>query len=400
MSNTTTGGRENKIASTTQRYLRLMSVMPKLANFQLNNNLTRGQKVNRPFKSDFSVDDYTALTDPTQQEWQFTQELLTVDQSKVVRMDWDPVEKKQIEFDPESEFISQMAYRLTNQMDQGFLGEVDNASNDLDDGDFGGTDGNPIDLDSVNAEKVWGQAFAVLSNLGVEPDRRWVSVVDAFMLNAINQRQIATTFNSSDSGFMNGEVKGGQFVGFDLVMSSNLPSSQVLTYTGLPSNGETIKIFGVTFTFVSSIGTTQGNVLIEAGDDDTYTNLTNAINAGTGAGTKYIEFSTNKGINRKKLSGANLVAAQDTSADTVTLTANGDMGTIEALSNATLGDQTVKCLCMQTGAIDAVVQFSPTVQINKISSNLGWTVLAHTLYGIKTFADGADRMLKIAIKGR
>jgi len=58
-----------------------------------------------------------------------------------------------------------------------------------------------------------------------------------------------------------------------------LTGSAVLALATNPSNTETVTIQGQVFTFVSSIGTTEGNVLIGGSADATRANLAALINA-------------------------------------------------------------------------------------------------------------------------
>ena len=90
------------------------------------------------------------------------------------------------------------------------------------------------------------------------------------------------------------------------MVSSLLTCTGSLAFGTLPTATDTVTINGATFTFVAAIGTTEGNVLIEAGDAPaTLDNLVAAINGGAGAGTKYIDFTSEatSDIRKRKLTG-------------------------------------------------------------------------------------------------
>lgn len=66
----------------------------------------------------------------------------------------------------------------------------------------------------------------------------------------------------------------------------------LLTFTDQPEDTETVVIGGKTYTFQAVLTNTDGNVLRGATLADSITNLKNAINLGTGAGTTYAASTT------------------------------------------------------------------------------------------------------------
>lgn len=398
MANTTTGLRENLISARTQRLLQKTSVMPALANFEEQSRLYRGQSINRPKKSRFVVGNYTANTDVTAQDWTGTQELLTVDQSKVASFKIDPTEQKQQMFDIQAEWMDELMYALRNDMDAAFLAKISDASYTVDASTFGGTSGNPVDLSLVDADNVYGRTAAELYANAVEQEKGLVTVVDPIVMYNISRSAKDTGFSLADTVFVNGYT-AKNVAGTAIYVSNNLPYTQTVTYDGstAPSDGDTVTILGITFTFKTTLGSTAGNVLIGASSDTAATNLVAALNGSAGAGSTYVALSDD---NRKKLQQANMTATVDTSANTFTFTTAGraPISKSSGLAEYTIGDGVLSTVVMQKGAIDAVVQFSPEIQINKAVNNLGSTILGHTLYGLKTFTEGAQRMAKVSIK--
>ena len=398
MSNITTGGYETIMSKTTQKYLTRSPLFRKLASFQENNTLSHGVSVNRPYRGDFNISTYTPNTDVVHTDWSLTEQLLTVNQSYAASIVIDPVEQKQAFTNLNSEFAPRLAYQLGNKMDRSFFDETANAGITVDAAYYGaGASGAPIDLGSVNAERVWSDAFAELIGNSDEYGQGMYAVIDAKMLSQIQQRGIATTFSLSDMVFRNG-MANGPFVGFDVYVSKNLPATAAFTLANaIPAASDTVSIAGVTFTFQTTLGASAGSVLSEVSVTQTGANLAAAINAGAGAGTKYVAICQ---TDRDKLNNAGIVATNN--AGVVTLTSYGRMllaKNFATSANGVWGTQTVYASCGQYGAVDMVAQMEPTIQINKAVNNLGSTIIGHSLWGTRTFNDGAQRLLKLLIKG-
>jgi len=401
MANTTTGGSETKISKSIQKFLTARPVFRKLASFAENNTLVKGTSVNRPYRNDFFgyASDYTANTDVTAKDWTVTASNLSIDQSKAVSIKVDPVENKQLQTaNAEVLFAKRLSETLIDLMDKDFLDEVSNAALSVDAGDLGGTSGSPITVGTTaEVEAIFGRARSkILSNTDEEVGM--YAVIDPYLIDQIAIRGIAQGYNLADSYFKNGFV-GSMFAGMDVYSSNKLPSTVDFTIANaIPAAGDTITLTtGITFPFQTTLGTTAGNVLSEVSETQTAANLVAAINGAAGAGTKYVEPSPTVRDRIKRLG-----IAATSSAGVVTITSYGRLLTsvnFATTANGVFGDQTLSCMVGQYGAIDMVAQMEPHVQINKATNNLGSTYLAHALWGTKTFEDGAQRLLKLSIKG-
>ena len=51
----------------------------------------------------------------------------------------------------------------------------------------------------------------------------------------------------------------------------------------------------------------------------------------------------------------------------------------------------------EKGAVDFVIQKQATVQIEKAEARLGFKVIPHTLFGKKTFQDGAKKLVNVKV---
>ncbi len=113
-----------------------------------------------------------------------------------------------------------------------------------------------------------------------------------------------------------------------------VPATGLLTLTGQPSNTQTCTLDAKVYTFQTSLTNVDGNVLIGASAAATITNLINAINLGSGAGTTYATAMTLHPT----------VEAEEASGDTMRVYAKhhgaaaNTIATTETMSNATWGD--------------------------------------------------------------
>lgn len=396
MSNTTTGGYETNIAMKIQKFLDRTALYSRLASFGQSKNMTRGRSVNRPIftPSLLTLNDYTALTDTTPQDWTYTAEDMTVNFEKECTVALDPFEEMNLQVPGVQALLAQrLRYTMVTGLDRDFFDEVDNAGLDVDDGDFGGTSGNPIDVDSRGAEKVWGKAFAELEGNSIG-ELGLYTVIDPWIKDDIENRGIATTFNLSDKFFLKKLLN--QFKGFDVFVSNSLPCTNVLTYTGTGTDSVDFKLDGVTFHQVTTIGTTAGNVLMATNATTSALNVKNFINATSTTSANQVALSV---ANQNKLKNKGIAAT--VAAGVCTITSYGRLQPLYTSTdaNASFADEIVKVMCAQYGAIDMVTQIAPTIQINKAQLNAGHYLLGIVRAATKTFADGAQRLLKISVKG-
>lgn len=91
----------------------------------------------------------------------------------------------------------------------------------------------------------------------------------------------------------------GNFAGYNVYSSNNVKHSRTISFSTVVAT-DAITIAGVTFTFVSSLSTTAGEVLKGANDAAALANLAAAVNGAAGAGTTYVDISA---ADRAKLKG-------------------------------------------------------------------------------------------------
>jgi len=284
-----------------------------------------------------------------------------------------------------------MAYQMRNQIDQKVLSEISNALL------YNST---AVSLDTSNVFKYFSEAKAALFNNGVEDTKPWYAVVDGDTVSVIEQTFAFNGFKVSDDALVNGYgVKNyvGDWQGLQMFKSQNLPTTVDIVFSDDPTTTHTLIINGVTFTFIATLTSTAGQVLIDAGSDVDVTigtNLVAAIN-GTAVGTIYVQLAA---ADRAKLAAQGVTASYVASTNVLTLTAFGKMVIGGTQTTGTVGTQTMSLIIGQMGAIDLVLQKEVETEILRVTDGRkGQNITTFDLYGTKMFREGAQRTYKLTI---
>ena len=370
-----------------------MTVFRSLASFQEEAALTYGQVVNRPYRSNIRGQNYTAGTALTAQDLTLTDDQLTVNKRKAAFIYVDSVDKIASRWDLAKAFGDEMGKRLAILMDGEFLYEAKNAGNSVDDGDLGGTDGSPLTLTVDNVDKV----FAVF-NRKLDAQNADMEMQKRFMVISPQFRQILWERIAGKESMLGDKTAEfgslGRYAGVELYLSNNLTASARWTPANDPSNTDTITISGVTFTFVTSIGSTAGNVLTGGGTSVTLDNLVDLINNPTSTTANHVAFT---GANLDTVS--NMVAVDGTTYVDVYHKGQSflTVATSDAADPWSLATQHV--LGGVKGAIDMVIQQEPSLEMSAATSNglSGQYVLALEVFGTKTFNQGANEIVDVQL---
>lgn len=121
-------------------------------------------------------------------------------------------------------------------------------------------------------------------------------------------------------------------------------------------------------------------------------NLAAAINGGAGAGTAYIELSA---ADRAKLK--NFRASASTSSAVLTLKTAGQCVVSTEDTTLTIGTPEAHAMLCRPGAIDLVMQQNIDVRKQPLPKQKADYYIISTLYGVKTFKEGEERMVKIKV---
>lgn len=141
--------------------------------------------------------------------------------------------------------------------------------------------------------------------------------------------------------------------GVKVFQSNNLPTVTTITLGATPTNGDTVTINGVVFTFVSSIGTTPGNVLIGASATASATNFETLWNDVTTTTATGVALSLN---NQNKIKNLHSTITRATAV--LTINAKAAVTITETFAS---GSNTVATYRkMLAGSMNAIKVFMPT----------------------------------------
>lgn len=291
----------------------------------------------------------------------------------------------------------EVARKVAIDLDGRFFAEVPNALYAFDNGDLttGASTGTPITLSSTTVPQMTTRLGAKLRNKNnQEVMTNMVLVVDSYAASDISQFIISKNIDLAGATFRNGYV--GDVGSAQMYISENLTSTSVLSIATTPTDGDTVTIAGVVFTFKTTLGSTAGNVAIGGSADAARLNLSELINSPGTTDAGQVALSA-----ANQLIMASYVATDDAAANTLTLVGTG---TGRTLVSETLTDATdtwtknyINCYYGKKGAIDMVVQDMKEVDIRQTADRRGHNIFSSYLAGIKTFADGAKKFLNVKI---
>ncbi len=194
---------------------------------------------------------------------------------------------------PAESIGSEVAKKLSRYIDADVFAEVKNALQTFDTGDLTtmASSGTPITLSTTNVPQLLAQGRAKLRR-GNQDLTSLAIVLDSYGGSVIEQYVMSKNIDLAGAAFQNGYA--GPVGGAELYLSENLLAEAVITMASNPTNGQTFSVNGFVYTFVSSLGSTPGNVLIDTGTgvDVTRDNLIDALlqDAAT-AGVKYVAWT-------------------------------------------------------------------------------------------------------------
>lgn len=208
----------------------------------------------------------------------------------------------------------------------------------LDDGDFGGTDGNPKTSSNTVIDDIINTSIQEVDLANSGSDR--FMVVSAYEANDLRGYLQSTGNMVADEVIRMGipsQVRkvGTTFSGVDVFQSNNLTQTVVLGLATNPTDGDTITIAGVTITFVATLSGGASEVHIASAVDITRANLVewlNAFGANAEAEAADTGYSAASNEDQATLSRLQVVATNDNSGDTATITTKGVVKVSETLT--------------------------------------------------------------------
>lgn len=369
------------------------------ANFRLESDLKDGDTVKRVYRSATVPQDYTRGSDVSFQDLTNTAETLTVDKQPVIPFYIDDLDALQSHYAERERYTEDTTNQMANIINGWYTAEVVNATSVIDASDFGGTSGNGLSLSPANVQKVFAAAQKKLGRLNTWTEGSMFANLTPDFYQVLLEYLAGKETQLGDSTGENGHV--GRYYGFDLYVSNGGYWTGKLYLATQPTDGDTVTINGVTFTFKTVLGSTAGNVLIGANAAAAQTNLAALINTPGTTTSTGVALSAD---NQAKLYGA----AATTGSNLVSITYRGvGVPIVSSVLTATTDGWNISsqsalknishCMFGVKGAVDFVIQKQPSIQIEKAENRLGYKVIPYTLFGKKTFADGAKKLLDVKV---
>jgi hypothetical protein len=347
----------------------------------LRNELAIGDTLHQPYGSYARVQTYTKGADISVKDIDSTDDYITVTTAKVASFYVDAIDKKQSKYPIIEEFASGAQRQLNNVLDQAVLGQYSNAGTTLDAAAVGGIAGNGIVLSQSNVAGLFTAQGRVLNNnkrLGTDRFTMIGPRILEVIQNYVGGRETGFGEKMSDNGLI------ARRFGFDLILSNNLPWSATLTLSVKPTDGDTVTINGVTFTFKDALtgATTLGEVLIGDSASEANTNLAKAVNDSGTVDTHYSKLSSE---NRQLIEESGLTATAG--ASSTAFTGYGDIVVSEVFSSDSnvWGSQLQYALSGIRGSVALITQITPNVEFRDAQLRLGKYVHPWMLYGVGTF---------------
>ena len=372
------------------------NVAMQVADTSFKSEMSFWDTLNRPYRSANAVQSYTRGTAITINDKTDTQEQLSVNKQFADGFYVDDFDKIQSRYDLIAAYARDGWEYLSNIVDSDVLGEYVNAASTVDDGDIGWTAGNGIALSTTNVLKTISAAKKSLRKLNI-------SATDLFGVISPEFEDILIQYGAGRDTTMwdNANEKGAvmNFYGFDLYVSNQTSGTAVLTMATVPTATNTVVINWVTFTAVTTIGTAAWNFLIGTADA-TRANLAGLINDPTTTSSTQVALSTEDA----KVFANQITATNDNTADTLTVIAKwvGTLTVSETLAAAadiwTAVNQVQHNLFGKRWATTLVMQSDARPQVKQVPDKLGVNILNGVLYWVKTFADGAKKLVDVQIK--
>lgn len=375
------------------------TIFPALASYEEAKTLNFGVKVDRPYRSNVVVENYVKGTAATAQDLTATSDQLTIDKQKAILMYVDDVDKLQNKWDAARMWAEEAGERLAVAIDAEFLYETLNAANTIDDGDFSGTSGNGLTVSTSNISTLFGKINRKLDtqNVDMERKKRFIAI----------SPQVWETLWAYLSGkeTMFGDKTGefgnmGRWAGLELFVTNNLTASAVWTPANQPSDGDTITISGVVFTFETGTLDAAGKVKSETDLNTTLAHLVAFINgggAGNGAGGASADGYALSAADQRIVQ--NMVAVNGTTFVTVYHKGQSFL-TVSGSDAADVWSKKIQhILAGVKGAIDLVIQQEPDVKMASTvaSGKRGTNIMPMTVFGTKTFNQGTNEIVNVKV---
>lgn len=359
-------------------------------------DIPNGTTKNLPLVKMKATGNYTKYTDQTITDVTTGNDQIVINTTPMVNFAIDEIDEQDDYIDVKSEVISDASYQIKRRIDGDFFAQVMNAKWKYDANGFGLNTGtlSPITLAtgaSQNISGTFGKAKAGLIQMG-NNEGKLALCVDPFVTADLTTLGMETNVQGvADVSYTRGFQ--GKFGGMQTYGVSTLYSTTTLDLATNPTAGDYVVIQGVQFTFVASVGSTAGNVLIGASADASSQNLAAAVNGAAGAGTTYVEIDAD---DRARLEG---VVATDGTNTTTFASNNGAIMAISSMTNASndFQAQVTNACIMEKGAIKMALRNAVKVTSRENPKNLAINWFIYARYGLKVTTRSKEKICVIPL---
>lgn len=347
-----------------------------------------GDTLNRVYSSMPEYPDaYTRGSSIPEVDLTDTKESLVINKQYAYRFYIDDFDNIQDKYSVAIEYWKKTWEYLSNQVDADVLAEALNAASSVD----GWT------LSNSNVMAVLWDANQALAKKNIMSRDRYAVISPEFE-NQLVQYAAGRQTVLWDKIGMNGYTM--TFMWYDFYTSNLLCGSAELKLATQPTANDTVTIAWATFTFVSTIGTTAGNVLIGSDVDATRANLAALINAPATTTTKWVKLADADA----KFFAARISATNDNTWDKLTVVAKW-VWTLAVDSSLTAGtDGWTATAQLQHNLFGVkwnpylIMQRQPSVTEVEAQDKMWKYFKNAVLYGVKTFHDNAQAMVDVTIR--
>lgn len=386
-----------------------------IADMKITGALKKGDTFHRDYTSALVVNDMGADGSYSTQALTDTDETLVINKAKEVSFYIKELDELQNHLPVRQKYATKAMNGLFLQIDGDVLQLASQqATSSVDNADLGGTASDGITVNEANVDQVFIAAMRKLQsqNIIVDVNAKFtgdvkqdklsvmpVAIVSPHVYSKILLQIAGKPGALGDNVAVNGHM--GRYMGFELFVSNNLAWSGELAIGTQPSDGDTVVINGVTFTFKTALSAgpaVAGEVVIT----NTNTARTNIAAAITTPGTTTATFTALSTANQNLLK--NFSATNDGAAK-VTVTAAGVAYVVvsdtltAAADGFTAARQIQHCVFAVNNSVSLVIQRTPNLHIKESpSQRVGYDFITWTVYGLKVFND--QKPMLVDVKSR
>lgn len=386
MPNNVAAFNQQKYTKLVQALLQERLIAMDIANTTLLSQMPNGNTINFPRPTYSSATNYVKYTDAVISSVEATSETLVINETPMIVFEYDEIDNEDNAWDVVATESKNNAFRIQRYIEGKFHNQYQYFNNVF-------NNGVATALTNSNAVDTFLLAYAQLANQWVD-DSNIVLVVDPFDVAKVATQAVSSRFTLWDTAFARGYK--GTVAGMDMYQTNNLTCVGTLALPVQPSNNDSVTYGGVKFTFVSSLWTTPGNVLIWTTVNDTIANFVAAFNGAAGSGSTYVDFTKE---NRAKLEGATATVSWTT----ITFTSlRGYRGVSRSMTSASnkFWQFVSYAYAMERGSIHLVLRDNVRVKVEDIQKQIGKRYFTWSRFGLKVFSSGAERGIVIPIEKR